>query len=209
MFESKRRLWLVLVLAFGLVLTTGCGLFTDDEVVEEEEKLSLADFFNDVTNAFEKTFQSFIDAVEGWDDFEWEWALDEDKEVDFDNLWAYFDHDGFMEKEDLEEYLIPRMNSVLNGYYNRWTNDTGEDRDAFLEENIELDVRYKYFEEIPFYGPREKEDYPQEGLRIFFLIAKETTTVGEKEYDDLLLFEVILVEYPEEFKLVDFWLGQP
>lgn len=204
LFSLKKQLWLVLILAFGLVLTTGCGLFTDDEVVEEEEELLIADFFNSVTIAFEKAFQSYIAAVEGWDDEEGEWILDEDKEIDLDTLWSYFDDGGllYFDKEDFEEDYMEEMGNFLDMIYWQWAGNPNGNRDDFLEEDIEFTLNYKYFIEMETFFIGAAEDYPQEELQNYIFIAKLLVTVGDYEMEGPFMFQTTVAEYPTEFKLV-------
>jgi len=210
----KRLFLLVVVLVVGLIMS-GCGLFNDvdlndDEIVEEQ---SIADFLNSLVNSFGVLVQDFIDQTE-----EAEGVLEfpDADDLDFFDLFGHLDEfldgPGGMDEEDFKLVIVEDLEYFVLGIEAFFDIERAE----FNDTNIQAGFQYKYFMEVPAYYILENEqEYPQEELRFFLAMVEASVNVDEEEEKEFRMMETFMVEYDDGFKFLQaelyylLWLFPP
>lgn len=203
MLQKKRWLFLILVLALGMVFS-GCDLFNDIDLDEEEilEDLTIANFLNEIINDFGEVLQSFIDNTE-YDDGLDELIFPEPGDLDFSVLFAHIDHIRWWDKvegeEEIEEEMLERFSYFLEGLLF----DEGVNIGDFEETVVLVNFQYKYFmEDIMLANDGE---YPQEELIfIWAMVIREISINGESK-ETFVNTYLDVAPYPDKYKTVYFY----
>ncbi len=202
MLQKKRWLFLILVLALGMVFS-GCDLFNDIDLDEEEilEDLTIANFLNEIINDFGEVLQSFIDNSE-YDDGLDELIFPEPGDLDFSALFAHIDHIrwwGEVEgEEEIEEDMLERFSYFLE----ELLFDEGVNIEDFEETGVLVNFQYKYFMEDIMLA---NDEYPQEELIfIWAMVIREISINGESK-ETFVNTYLDIAPYPDKYKTVYFY----
>ncbi len=202
MLQKKRWLFLILVLALGMVFS-GCDLFNDIDLDEEEilEDLTIANFLNEIINDFGEVLQSFIDNSE-YDDGLDELIFPEPGDLDFSALFAHIDHIrwwGEVEgEEEIEEDMLERFSYFLE----ELLFDEGVNIEDFEETVVLVNFQYKYFMEDIMLA---NDEYPQEELIfIWAMVIREISINGESK-ETFVNTYLDIAPYPDKYKTVYFY----
>ncbi len=202
MLQKKRWLFLILVLALGMVFS-GCDLFNDIDLDEEEilEDLTIANFLNEIINDFGEVLQSFIDNSE-YDDGLDELIFPEPGDLDFSALFAHIDHIrwwGEVEgEEEIEEDMLERFSYFLE----ELLFDEGVNIEDFEETGVLVNFQYKYFMEDIMLA---NDEYPKEELIfIWAMVIREISINGESK-ETFVNTYLDIAPYPDKYKTVYFY----
>jgi len=202
LLQKKRWLFLILVLALGMVFS-GCDLFNDIDLDEEEilEDLTIANFLNEIINDFGEVLQSFIDNSE-YDDGLDELIFPEPGDLDFSALFAHIDHIrwwGEVEgEEEIEEDMLERFSYFLE----ELLFDEGVNIEDFEETGVLVNFQYKYFMEDIMLA---NDEYPQEELIfIWAMVIREISINGESK-ETFVNTYLDIAPYPDKYKTVYFY----
>ncbi len=203
MLQKKKWLFLILVLALGIVFS-GCDLFNEIDIDEEEilEDLTIANFLNEIINDFGDVLQSFI-VNTGYDDGLDELIFPQPGDLDFSALFAHIDYIrlwGEVEgEEEIEEDMLERFAYFLE----RLLFDERVALEDFEETDVLVDFQYKYFMENIMLA--NEEEYPQEELIfIWAMVIREISINGESK-ETIVNTYLDIAPYPDKFKTTYFY----
>ncbi len=202
MLQKKKWLFLILILALGMVFS-GCDLFNDINIDEEEnlEDLTIANFLNEIINDFGDVLQSFIDNTT-YDEGLEELVFPEQGELDFSALLTHIDHLRWWNKIESEEEIEEDMLENFTYFLEELLFDEGIDPEEFEETDILVNFQYKYFVEDIMLA---NDEYPQEELKfIWAFVIREISINGETK-ETLVNTFLDVAPYPEQFKTVYFY----